>query len=279
MAIFNRYFTVLFRLKTKWISLLLIIQTVASFAMTFFNYNNGHVYINRQIFSNFFTLWLAIFIVQAWLFTGIFYLTTCFQNERVSGNQTWRLIPIDDKKFYFDNILSSFAALLFFVILEIICTLILSVVTFTFDSQFHSSLIELFADIGRHLQQVDLEIMFNFFGALMMIILCAFFGYFIISFLNYSSRALLDYLPQALSKAYFRIIAVLVIILVAWLAIKASNIGLQIISFPFRFMLGETTGTNDDLAIALLLMLLINILFWFFDTILFSKFFEAREGK
>ncbi len=279
MAIFNRYFTVLFRLKTKWISLLLIIQTVASFAMTFFNFNNGHVYINRQIFSNFFTLWLAIFIVQALLFIGIFYLTTCFQNERVSGNQTWRLIPIDDKKFYFDNILSSFAALLFFAILEIICTLILSAVTFTFDGQFHSSIIEMFADIGRHLQQVDLEIMFDFFGALMMVILCAFLGYFIISFLNYSSRALLDFLPQALSKIYVRVIAVFIIILVAWLMIKANDVGLKIISFPFKFMFGETSGTNDDLALALLLMLLINILFWFFDTILFSKFFEAREGK
>ena len=279
MAIFNRYFTVLFRLKTKWISLLLIIQTVASFAMSFFNFNNGHVYINRQIFSNFFTLWLVIFIVQAWLFTGIFYLTTCFQNERVSGNQTWRLVPIDDKKLYFDNILSSFAALLFFVILEIICTLILSVVTFTFDSQFHTVIIEMFTDIGRHLQQVDLEIMFNFFGAIMMAILCAFFGYFIISFLNYSSRALLDFLPQALSKAYFRVITVFVIILIAWLAIKANDIGLQIISFPFRFMMGETTGTNDDLALALILMLVINLFFWLLDTILFSKFFEAREGK
>ena len=279
MAIFNRYFTVLFRLKTKWISLLLIIQTVASFAMSFFNFNNGHVYINRTIFSNFFTLWLTIFVLSAWLFTGIFYLTTCFQNERVSGNQTWRLVPIDDKKLYFDNILSSFGALLFFVILEIICTLILGVVTFTFDSQFHTVTIEMFADIGRHLQQVDLEIMFNFFGAIMMAILCAFFGYFIISFLNYSSRALLDFLPQALSKAYFRVIAVFVIILVAWLAIKASDIGLQIISFPFRFMIGETTGTNDDLALALILMLAINLLFWFLDTILFNKFFEAREGK
>ena len=279
MAIFNRYFTVLFRLKTKWISLLLIIQTVASFAMAFFNFSNDHDYINRTIFSNFFTLWLTIFVVSAWLFTGIFYLTTCFQNEHVSGNQTWRLVPIDDKKLYFDNILSSFGALLFFVILEIICTLILGVVTFTFDSQFHTVIIEMFTDIGRHLQQVDLEIMFNFFGAIMMTILSAFFGYFIISFLNYSSRALLDFLPQTLSKTYFRIIAVFVIVLVAWLAIKASDIGLQIISFPFRFMMGKTTGTNDDLALALILMLVINLLFWFLDTILFSKFFEAREGK
>ena len=279
MAIFNRYFTVLFRLKTKWISLLLIIQTVASFAMAFFNFSNGHVDINRTIFSNFFTLWLTIFVVSAWLFTGIFYLTTCFQNEHVSGNQTWRLVPIDDKKLYFDNILSSFGALLFFVILEVICTLILGVVTFTFDIHFHTVIIEMFTDIGRHLQQVDLEIMFNFFGAIMMTILSAFFGYFIISFLNYSSRALLDFLPQTLSKTYFRIIAVFVIILVAWLAIKASNIGLQIISFPFRFMMGKTTGTNDDLALALILMLVINLLFWFLDTILFSKFFEAREGK
>ena len=279
MAIFNRYFTVLFRLKTKWISLLLIIQTVATFAITFFNYHNGHLYLNRSIFSNFLTLWLAIFIVFAWLFTGIFYLSTCYQNEHVSGNQTWRLVPIDDKKLYFDNILSSFGALLFFVLLEIICTLVLGIVTFTFDSQFHTTIIEMFADIGRHLQQVDLEIMFNFFGAIMMTILCAFFGYFIISFLNYSSRALLDFLPEALSKAYFRVIAVFVIILVAWLAIKASDIGLQIISFPFRFMIGETTGTNNDLALALVLMLAINLLFWFLDTILFSKFFEAREGK
>ena len=279
MTIFNRYFTVLFRLKTKWISLLLIIQTVASFAMAFFNFSNDHVYINRTIFSNFFTLWLTIFIVLAWLFTGIFYLTTCFQNEHVSGNQTWRLVPIDDKKLYFDNILSSFGALLFFVILEVICTLILGVVTFTFDIHFHTVIIEMFTDIGRHLQQVDLEIMFNFFGAIMMTILSAFFGYFIISFLNYSSRALLDFLPQTFSKTYFRIIAVFVIILVAWLAIKASNIGLQIISFPFRFMMGKTTGTNDDLALALILMLVINLLFWFLDTILFSKFFEAREGK
>ena len=279
MAIFNRYFTVLFRLKTKWISLLLIIQTVASFAMAFFNFSNGHVDINRTIFSNFFTLWLTIFVVSAWLFTGIFYLTTCFQNEHVSGNQTWRLVPIDDKKLYFDNILSSFGALLFFVILEVICTLILGVVTFTFDIHFHTVIIEMFTDIGRHLQQVDLEIMFNFFGAIMMTILSAFFGYFIISFLNYSSRALLDFLPQTLSKTYFRIIAVFVIILVAWLAIKASNIGLQIISFPFRFMMGKTTGTNDDLALALILMLVINLLFWLLDTILFSKFFEAREEK
>ena len=279
MAIFNRYFTVLFRLKTKWISLLLIIQTVASFAMAFLNFSNGHVDINRTIFSNFFTLWLTIFVVSAWLFTGIFYLTTCFQNEHVSGNQTWRLVPIDDKKLYFDNILSSFGALLFFVILEVICTLILGVVTFTFDIHFHTVIIEMFTDIGSHLQQVDLEIMFNFFCAIMMTILSAFFGYFIISFLNYSSRALLDFLPQTLSKTYFRIIAVFVIILVAWLAIKASNIGLQIISFPFRFMMGKTTGTNDDLALALILMLVINLLFWFLDTILFSKFFEAREGK
>jgi len=33
------------------------------------------------------------------------------------------------------------------------------------------------------------------------------------------------------------------------------------------------------LALALILMLVINLLFWFLDTILFSKFFEAREGK
>lgn len=282
MAIFNRYFTVLFRLKTKWISFLLMIQLIASLAMTYFNMGEEikHYQSTTPVFVRVTLIWLAFYLFSSILFSGIFYIYTCVQNERVSGNQTWRLVPISDSKLYFDNILSSFVAVIFFILVEIIVLAVIVGIASLMSPNFREIISIPLADIGKSFQQVNAEVIFNLLSSVMLIILTILFGYFLVSFLNYTSKSLLDFLPASLSKRYVQLICIAVIILVAWLALKASGVGMSILSFPYKLIIGETLDSNSqDQLLALTIMVIIDLAFWLVDTFLFNKFFEAHENK
>ncbi|BDR60524.1 hypothetical protein [Lactobacillus xylocopicola] len=286
MSIFNRLFAELFKSKTKKAYSMLLIQFVVALALTiitFISVGSPEVAIKNNTFTSFFPGLLATYATLSFLFIPVFYITTCIANERTNRNQTFRLVPISDSPFYLDNILSSFVALAYYGILNVLSIFILFGASYTFDASFRQVTKLDFSNLQAALQRADInfgsDVVFNLLGILMLLILISFFGYFIVSFLNFSSSAILDFLPDVSNKTVLRIIRLVLIIFIAWLLTRANGYLARIIASPLDFFLGTGDNASNKLGISILVMLAIDIVFLVADTFLMSKFFEAREKK
>lgn len=279
---FNRLFTEFFKLKTKYSYLLLIIQLLIALAISIFNYfgfTNGRLYTNIHGEIGFFSFFLGNFVGTIFLAMTIFYISTCFYNERLNHNQTWRLAPLNDRSFYLDNIFSSFVADIFFALLESISTIILFAVTMLLDSHFRFEVLKSFTQFSRgsFWSTTDGFAFFaDFFSAVMLFILLVLFGYFVISFFNFSSQSIADFLPGKTGRRFVRFITVVLIILLAFLFVTGNEPLIKIIAYPLSFI-GLDPGAYRDITTAIIVMLVLDMIFLAVNTILFARFFEAKE--
>ena len=118
MNVFNHLFEKLLQKKAKNVYLLVILQFISSLASAFFTYfsfYSGRFHFNSHDNLEFLPGWMALFASLTFLFGPILFILTVVENERLNRNQTWRLAPISDGKFYVANILSSFVSLIYFV--------------------------------------------------------------------------------------------------------------------------------------------------------------------
>lgn len=277
MSIFNRLFTEFFKQKTKDCFLWLVLQFILSLGMAFFSV--GHVFINSKQAEDFLASLFVIFLGLSVLVVIIFYIITCVKNELINNNQTWRLVPIKDSLLYADNTLSSFIAVVYFAILELLADFLLFGATFLFSNQFHAETLRNIAEFLRSLHNMDINTIALFLEAILVVVLNAFLIYFLISFFNFSSSALLDFLPGSSSKKIMAAVRFIIIMILAWLLSKVN----QFLRYLFINMINTRFSSSYDalhgLIVMILTLLVIDLVFFSINIFLMSRYFEAKEKK
>ena len=137
---------------------------------------------------------------------------TCWQNEKINLSQTWHLVASDERKTYLANIFSSLLACGYFFLLQEIVNSLLLIPSCGADS-----FAQAFREFGLYpIKTVPgVEITSNRMLAFhwLFIILIILIIYFFVSFANFSSRVITDFLPfKSTVWARLLIIAILVIV-------------------------------------------------------------------
>lgn len=278
---FGRLFKIQFKMRSKRAYTMILIQFVVALACTIFifvRFSNWHFYLTNDT-SSFFPEILTIFLFFAFFIGFYYYLFTIIQNERDNRNQSFRLIPLSDSKYYLNNILSSFAALVYFVFLEIVCLALLSGISYLLNNDFRQNTINTLNQLITTLPKLNFEFYLTYANLFFILILFCFYIYFIVSFLNFTSRTIMNFLPGTSNRIVLGIIRIIVILLIAWLISRAFNFLGTIISSNGPFFSGNGIGksTISDLAIANIWLFVIDMVFLAADLFLFEKFFEPRE--
>lgn len=281
---FQRLFTTLFNDKLKKGYLLLLIQIVGSLASSFFvffGFTNGHFYLYKDVEFSYFTALTGIFGGLSFLALAIFFITTCVANEHTNSNQSYRLLPISDTKYYLDNILSSFVAVVFMGILELLGIVVLSIFAFFTDPFFKKNTLSIWHDIQHNLFYFDRSFYLVALQVVIMLILLIFLTYVVISFLNFSSSAILNFLPGFSSHSLLALIRGIIIIFISWLIIKLLGPFGWFFSFlsqsPIRSLINSSIDIVGFLGSLNLIFLIAGVVFLAADLFLFDKFFEPKE--
>lgn len=208
-------FKELLKRKIQRVNVIVTIQFVSAIALAFFtnfSINSGMVHTRLTNPADFLTEILACFGSLFFVFGLILFLLTISQNERLNRDQTWRLIPITDGKFYIENIFSSFISLIYFVLVNVIIAIILLLICVLFNSKFRQ-------DLG-----INIHPSLEFFYVIIVAILSCFFMFLIASFLNFSSIAISDFLPQGSNRTILFLVRVLIIIVIIGFIWKINSV-------------------------------------------------------
>lgn len=269
MAIFNR----LFKQKTKNVFLLLTINLTVSLAISIFTilglgFQSIYDFLPYVIAS-----WLAYFTGFTPFFALLLFILTCFQNERLNRSQTWRLAPISDGNFYLDNIVSSFLSLIYFAILELAFGLVLFILSIALTSRFRIAFHKLWLKLqtGIHLYP---QMIWYFIGVLIILILVCLFIYFLISFLDFSSQSIINFLPKTSNKFFLALTRFIIIILLSWALIKVNSFLIN------KVIPSLTTFMYNDYSVVtfpMIVMLIIDSILLGLNIFLINHFFEANE--
>ncbi len=281
---FGRFFTVTLNGKVKRINLIVFWQIISTILLTFFTFFDlVHLRVNDRSVSPFLG-GLEIFFSTAIVLCFLLYIMTCIDTERINSNESYRLIPLSDIKYYLGNLLSSVTSFLYFIVIEIICFVIFAGATYTLDQKFQS-------DVNTFFNRFDSP---GFFGApkdvravawiavnlIIFLILLAFLIYFFISFLNLSSRAIIDFLPGFPSKTFLTISRLFIIVLLCWIFSKIANFVGEFYQTPLDLFLTGLQGESLNLlALSNLGMLVFTLLFLAINLVLFTNFFEPNEKR
>ena len=268
MVMFNHLFGRFFKRKVKIVHLIVVLQFISSLASAFFTYfsfYSGRFHLNLNNNLEFFPGWMALFASFTFLFGPILYILTVVQNERLNRSKTWRLAPISDGTFYIDNILSSFVSLIYFVFLDFIIALGLFFVSIFTYPKFGKNL--------RFELNLDTDTFLTFICIILLVILTALFIYFLVSFLNFSSQAILSFLPQASSHILISFIRIFIIIILMGLIVKLYRVLIN--SFVNLFLLKATDLAGLEYVVGM--MFVANLIMLGINVFLINHFFEAEE--
>ena len=264
-------FKVFCKQKSKSVYLIFIFQLISSFALIIMakpvNSNNFYSDAGLVKISNFSSFCLGLVV--------IIFMTT-FLAEGVLGILTWRLIPISSGRYFTANIASSVLELIWLGMLNLVTIMVLGVIALP-GMQPNKWLGKMLNDIGKGMSTSEFIQMFSYLISIVIfLLLIAIAWYLMISFLNYSSSAIVNFLPKASNKLVLFIVrAITIIILLVlfdFVSIYFGNIFQNIVNW---ILAGSEAQTGD--------MLKANLAIFIFDIIvagvdigLFNKFFEAK---
>lgn len=281
---FRRLFTTLFNGKLKTGYLLLLIQIVGSLALSFFvffGFKNGHFYLYKDVQMGYFLSLISIFGGLTFLVLAIFFIYTCVANEHINRNQSYRLLPISDTKYYLNNILSSFVAILVMGVLELLAVVVLSIFAFFTDPFFKKNTLSIWHDIQHNLFYFDRSFYLVALQVAIMIILLIFLTYIIISFLNFTSSAILNFLPGFSSHSLLTLIRGIIIIFISWLVIRLlgpfGSLFSWLFNSPSNFLINSSVDLVNFLGCLNLIFLIAVVIFLVADLFLFNRYFEPKD--
>ncbi|WEV70193.1 hypothetical protein OZY43_04350 [Lactobacillus sp. ESL0785] len=274
--IFKRLFAELFRQKCKKANLMLLLQFLVAVLITIFSYFQGNIIVNdhEQKIMLLIPLLCAIFFAFSFVFLLVYLIITCSQNERINRSQTWRLVPLSDEKIYLVNILSSFVSFIYLGILQVITSIVLFGIGYLFNKQMKDGW-DSFISGFKHVNQSTNSLL-DLLGLIILVMLVALLAYLLVSFLNFASQSIMDFLPAVSSKFIVTLIRLILIIAIMWLLVQIYSFLKPIISSPFDFIFdGKAVNTGSASGI----LALIDIVFLAVNMFLISKFFEAKQNK
>lgn len=276
MAVFERLFTELFKQKSKKAHLMIMLQFVSALVTTIFNYfeSTGKMKFVLQKENGFLTFLFVIFFLFSFLFLPIYLIVTSLQNERINHSQTWRLAPMSDANIYLDNMLSSFVNFIYLALLQTLGSIFLFGLSYLFNKQTKNGWDEMLAAIRKGSQ--SRATLTDLLGIVLIAILLGLLVYLVISFLNFTSQAIVDFLPAVSSKFIVTIIRLILIIAIMWLLTRVYLFVKPIVASPLSYLLGEK---ELELWPAVGLFTIIDVVLAAVNMFLISKFFEAKQNK
>lgn len=278
---FQRLFSTFFKNKMKQGYIELAIQTIAAIVISIFSvigFKNGHFYLYDNGNVGFFLILLGVFSALALVALVVFFGITCVTNERYNSNQSYRLLAISDTKYFLDNILSSFVAFIVMSIIELLIFVLISILGFLTDQGFRTNTISIAQDMSNDAAKLGASFYISLIQVVVWLILLILLTYVLISFLNFSSKAILNFLPGFSNRPALFLVRGLLILLISWLIIKVVepiNWFLDSrISRPLFYINPDWTSFFNSSNIIFLIILLVFLLA---DLFLFNRYFEPKE--
>ncbi|MDF7682710.1 hypothetical protein PT287_04115 [Lactobacillus sp. ESL0679] len=276
MAAFERLFTELFKQKCKKAHVIILLQFLSAFVTTVFAYFEGNMIVSgseRKI-DLFLPFLFIFFFAFSFLFLLIYLIITSFQTEQINHSQTWRLAPLSDANIYLDNTLSSFVNFIYLALLQVISSIILFGISYLANKRIKNGWDNMMAIIRKG-NQSNATIA-DLLGIALITILLGLLVYLVISFLNFSSQAIVDFLPAVSSKLVVTIIRLILIIAIMWLLTEIYQFIKPVITSPLSYMLGVEHLTIWP---AVGLFTVLDVVLAAINMFLVSRFFEAKQNK
>ncbi|AWM75346.1 hypothetical protein JF76_10050 [Lactobacillus kullabergensis] len=273
-SLFGRFFVE----KAKNVYSFLIIQTVGALAFSVFGLLIGTGKISEFLnsYTELLPDWLMGFCLLGVFFVIFFFIYIIVKNEKINHNQTWRLTAISDEKFYIANSLSTFATFVYFIILNIIVAGILLTASFFMDKDFRNSCERMFKQFRPNFEPNTIRFIFDI---MLLLLLCCFFISLLISFLNFSSKAIMDYLPVASSGLIVKLLHIFIVIVIALLFTKAEKFFVDQVLGSLLNFLNFNPAYNNALPYVNVIVVVVNLIMYVINIFLFKYFFEAEEKK
>ena len=273
-SLFGRFFVE----KAKNVYSFLIIQTVGALAFSVFGLLIGTGKISEFLnsYTELLPDWLMGFCLLGVFFVIFFFIYIIVKNEKINHNQTWRLTAISDEKFYIANSLSTFATFVYFIILNIIVAGILLTASFFMDKDFRNSCERMFKQFRPNFEPNTIRFIFDI---MLLLLLCCFFISLLISFLNFSSKAIMDYLPVASSGLIVKQLHIFIVIVIALLFTKAEKFFVDQVLGSLLNFLNFNPAYNNALPYVNVIVVVVNLIMYVINIFLFKYFFEAEEKK
>ena len=270
-SLFGRFFVE----KAKNVYSFLIIQTVGALAFSVFGLLIGTGKISEFLnsYTELLPDWLMGFCLLGVFFVIFFFIYIIVKNEKINHNQTWRLTAISDEKFYIANSLSTFATFVYFIILNIIVAGILLTASFFMDKDFRNSCERMFKQFRPNFEPNTIRFIFDI---MLLLLLCCFFISLLISFLNFSSKAIMDYLPVASSGLIVKLLHIFIVIVIAWLFTKVEKIFVDQVLGSLLNFLNLNPAYNNSLPYVNVIVVVVNLIVYVINIFLFKHFFEAE---
>ena len=279
MSEFSRLFNRFFKIKTRKLHIILFFQLIAALACAFFTYyevTNWHIQKNLKNNVGLIPEWTLYFVILAFLVILFVFILTPLQSEKFNRSQTWRLAGISDSQFYLDNVLSTFVSFIYMLALEVVAAVMLGFLSFLVDKDFQRGLHDFLMDLHPNF---DYNVFWTVIGTIVLAILSCFFLYFVISFFNFASQSIIDFVPANVNGALVKILHLFIIFVLIWFFFKIQHI------FVYKILLSVFNPANyglafsSDLPFAILSTTICDLILLVSNVFLFNHFYEASERK
>ncbi|MCT6827191.1 MAG: hypothetical protein M3002_00255 [Lactobacillus helsingborgensis] len=276
MTSFNSLFGRFFVKKAKNAYSLLILQVIGALAFSVCGLliGTGGFYEFLNLYTELLPDWLMGFLILSFFCIIYFFIYMAVKNERLSHNQTWRLAATSDSKFYLANSLSSFVTFIYFIVLDIIVAGILFYFSYQIDQNFKSSWQKMIKQLNP---AFDVNTVHFIINIIILVMLCCFFLSLLISFLNFASKAIMDYLPSFSSRLLVSFFHLIIVIIIAMLFARMEMFFANQIMGNILNLLNFKPAYDSNLLYANIIILIVNLILLGVNIFLFDYFYEADE--
>lgn len=276
MTSFNSLFGRFFVKKAKNAYSLLILQVIGALAFSVCGLliGTGGFYEFLNLYTELLPDWLMGFLILSFFCIIYFFIYMAVKNERLSHNQTWRLAATSDSKFYLANSLSSFVTFIYFIVLDIIVAGILFYFSYQIDQNFKSSWQKMIKQLNP---AFDVNTVHFIINIIILVMLCCVFLSLLISFLNFASKAIMDYLPSFSSRLLVSFFHLIIVIIIAMLFARMEMFFANQIMGNILNLLNFKPAYDSNLLYANIIISIVNLILLGVNIFLFDYFYEADE--
>lgn len=247
MTTFGTLFSQLFKQKNKRAYLFLAFQLTAAIFTVVISFiasssnnlttqiatgPNGEA-ISINLFTNIILVFMLVFLGYSFLFDFGYLINTSMQTERVNRSQTWRLVPMKDGMIYITNTLSSFASFVYLAAMQAVIILLCLISSYASSNGIRTEIAKILRN--EHFS-IELGTFLNtFFSIICFILIVGLTWYIVVSFLHFTTRAVLDFLPASNNKLILFFIRLIIFIAVIFILRQVLGWIIQLITTPIFY--------------------------------------------
>ncbi|MDF7638946.1 hypothetical protein PT285_05975 [Lactobacillus sp. ESL0791] len=261
-------FSELFRKRSKYAYCFLLVQLIGAVFIAAWLVSSTLGNYTASPWKEFPVVYVLTIFITSFVLDTIYLAYSSSKVEKVNRSQTWRLAPVSDIGLYLANTLSALFSFIYLMILQV---LIITVPEFVYDlfindHQDFSNFVSLLQRVGID-RILETALMFVLVGAAL---------YVTVSFLNFTSHSLAEFLPGTSSKLIVNLIRLVLIIVLSWIMIDfIDNVLPQMVGI-FE---GISHGINRKMIEELIIIFSYDIVIAGINLFLINRFVEAESNK